>query len=329
MNIRQLARDSHDYQHAAWFAYWQWVQRLIDEEQCKTTMEARKIIHAQGNPPKPEPEEGHSFATTDEYLVAFMGQFEEWQDGDYSREQHRAKDSEWEFGDFEIDWARIGKIKTTSLDEFFIFLSWSRRENLISHLHGCNRWDHIKSLVDDPIYGEEAKFELQSDEWSKSFQADEVFRYSQLPEVAQEMLQIVKHGSPSNYSVHYPWVYPPEGFDIESLPDGQQKDYMRSVEQVPNCLCVMADGGPLFKIEVLDPNDFTRHRLAVLRDPWWSINGGIGETPEPWAGEYDFDFPQFGIEVGNEFGTEQLLEVLQAGVERINTRGDRKFGATQ
>ena len=43
------------------------------------------------------------------------------------------------------------------------------------------------------------------------------------------------------------------------------------------------------------------------------------------SAEYDFPFPEFGVEEGDELTYDQLVGILEEGRERINSRMSRKL----
>lgn len=279
--------------------YWTWVEQSARRNKCSLS-EARKKVHRKGKVP-PRVEDGPPFWHTDDYLVSFMLQFEAWQTVGYDLEAMHHSDI------LRSRWDTMTDTDTATVDRFLETLSHGQWGDLVTFFTATERWDLVRSLLSDPIYGADAAFELQSKEFSDNFEAEEKKRRAALPENVKKIDRRIRRLGPSNYSVFYP--YPPNQY-----------------HQVPNCLCVMADGGPIFRLEVLDPEKVTQFRLAELMPPWWSLYGGIGESPAPGEGEYDFPFPDFEIEEGDSFDLKQLLEVIRAGAEQISTRGTRKFG---
>jgi len=299
MKIRTIDRDTHEYEEAAGFYYWKKVEAIAEEQDC-SLMDARKILHQSHEVPSVDAED--STQTDPGHLIAlFMEDFEDWLDMPRNRDAlfflNTLSGSE--------DWHEQGKTDI-SLSEFIGNLHYFCRESLISFLKVCGRLDDIKVLLGDPIYGYEAKFELGWTEMMENFDESERIRKSKFHPNVWKIQKIVEKGRPSLYSVFYPWEHPNHN--------------------VPNCMTVMADGGPIFRLEVLDTENITQFRLVELMPPWWSMGGQIGEKPESGLGEYDFPFYDFDIDDGDDFDLEKLLEVLRAGVEQINTRGFRKYG---
>ena len=69
------------------------------------------------------------------------------------------------------------------------------------------------------------------------------------------------------------------------------------------------------------PDIANRFKLAVMITPWWSMSADIGAMPDPGCGEYDFPFYDFNINEGDEFDYAKLVEIIQRGIEQINSRG--------
>ncbi len=289
----------YKFARVAWYVYWTWVERSAQRNRCSLS-EARRKVHRKGRLPA-RIDDGPPYWHTNDYLVQFMLQFEEWQTVSYDLDALHAADL------CRSTWESMTGTDTATVDGFLEALSHGQREDLLSFFTATERWDLVRSMLDDPIYGAEAAFELTSKEWSDNFEAQEKKRRAALPDNVKRIDRLIRRLGPSNYSVLYP--YPPNQY-----------------HQVPNCLCVLADGGPIFRLEVLDPEQVTQFRLAELMPPWWSLYGAIGESPSPGEGEYDFPFPDFEIDEGDTFDLRRLLEVMQAGAEQIATRGTRKYG---
>jgi hypothetical protein len=299
MKTREIDRDSYEYKEAACFYYWQKIETIAEEQGC-SLVDARKILHQ--SHAVPPVDEDDSMQTDPSNLIAlFMEGFEDWLDMPHNRDAlfflNTLSGS--------VGWYEEGKTDI-SLSEFIDNLHYFCRESLVDHLKACGRLEDMKSLLDDPIYGYSAKFELEMTDLMENLDEADRIRKSKFHSNVWKIQKIVEKGQPSIYSVFYPWVHPNHN--------------------VPNCMTVMADGGPIFRLEVLDTENITQFRLVELMPPWWSMGGGIGESPEPGLGEYDFPFYDFEINDGDVFDLEKLLEVLQAGVEQINTRGFRKYG---
>jgi hypothetical protein len=228
-----------------------------------------------------------------------MLQFEPWQNKMYDLDRVHEMDRTgmpWEVGKNNAEMTLA--LFVTAVDNY-------TRSSLPSFLRYANRFDDMKSLFADPIFGDDMKFEYESHQRMQQHQIDEMLRIAQSHENVQEIDAIIRRGGPSLYNVRYP--YPPNQY-----------------HNVPNCLCVTADGGMIFRLEVLDTQGLTRYRLAELQEPWWGKYRGLGEPMSPGDGEYDFDFPEFGIHEGTEFDHGKLIEIIRHGIERLNTRSERK-----
>lgn len=106
-----------------------------------------------------------------------------------------------------------------------------------------------------------------------------------LPKKFDKLHRIVGSAYPTNYSVVYPWTHP--------------------LNQVPNCLAMLGDGFPVFKLEVINENKF---KLAVLTEPWRGKD------------DYDFLFLDRGIKEGDTFDYVTLLGIIIESVAHINKR---------
>jgi hypothetical protein len=287
----ELTRIS--FQHVAWHVYWTEVFKIADHRRVDV-LQARVIFHATGKLPARRAEReksgDESYWSCDDLLVAFMLQFEPWQNKMYDLDRVHEMDRTgmpWEVGKNNAEMTLA--LFVTAVDNY-------TRSSLPSFLRYANRFDDMKSLFDDPIFGDDMKFEYESHQRMQQHQIDEMLRIAQSHPRVQEIDGIIRRGSPSIYSVHYP--YPPHG---EWAPGSVV------FHNVPNCMCFMADGGALLRLEVLDTERLSRYKLAELKKPWWN-------------GQYDFDFPHFNIREGTEFDHDALLTVLRHGVERICAR---------
>jgi hypothetical protein len=299
MKTREIDRDSYEYKEAACFYYWQKIETIAEEQGCSLA-DARKILHQSHEVP-PVDEKDYKQTDPGNLIVLFMEGFEDWQDTPHNRDALFLMSSV----SGSVSWYEEGKTDI-SLSEFIGNLHYFCRESLVDHLKVCDRLEDMKALLDDPIYGYSAKWELEWTETMANWDEVDRIRKSKFHPNVWKIQKIIEKGKPSIYSVFYPWVHPNHN--------------------VPNCMTVMADGGPIFRLEVMDTENLTQFRLVELMPPWWSMGGGIGESPEPGLGEYDFPFYDFNINDGDVIDLEKLLEVLQAGVEQINTRGFRKYG---
>jgi len=284
----------YDFVHVAWHVYWQWIETAARRQDC-SLVEARQLVHRRGNLPQTS---GDKPWSADDCLARFMLQFEGWQQKGYDlAAMHRKDRCRSRYDGFR----QMGVSKIAGLDLYLSALSYGEREDLVCFLMTDERWELIEFLVDDPIYGGDARSEIESRKWHEDFELAEQKRCAALPPNVQQIDGILARLGPTNYSVHYPYFHP--------------------AHSVPNCLCVLGDGGPIFRLEVLDPDTVTQFRLAELMPPWWSLYSTIGEAPGPGEGEYDFPFPDFGFGEGDVFDLACLLEVIQAGASKISTRG--------
>jgi len=283
------------YRQVAWYAYWKMCKKTAKSKNC-SLLEAHR--HLQAKHPFEAPNTETECWRSDNFMLLFMWQFEGWQLKTYDLEKIH-EDGKENFLDF---------IKPdTSAEICFTSCGDCARGDFICNLWCRDCWNVVKEMADDPIFGCEAKIELSINERRTEYKINEVFRLSALPENVHKLYEQIKGLGPSNYTVKFP--YP--------------KNQNHNVE---NCLCVMADGGPIFRLEVLDPEACTRFKLAELMSPWWSMNRRFGDTKEPGEGEYDFPFYDFNIVEGNEFDLEKLMEVIKRGCEQISTRSSRKWG---
>ena len=198
----------------------------------------------------------------------------------------------------------MGKLSigNMTVEEYLSYLPYETRNEFPRFLIYCNRFNNAEQFLNDPFWGDLAQEELDSHRRSQDFKVNEMMRIAQSHPHVQEIDEIIRKAGPSNYHVHYP--YPPYG---EGTADRDPPAGMKPFHNVPNCLNIGADGGPVFRLEVLDTEGLTRYRLADLKKPWW-------------RGEYDFDFPAYGISEGEEFDHTRLLEILRKSVEKINNR---------
>jgi hypothetical protein len=280
-----------DFAKCAWHAYWQMVHTARLSHRLPSLLAAHRRVQSQHHRWTAPRKLWHA----DDMICRFMTQFEEW--------QSRAFDLD-EVDGYDKAPDGLGKM---DLRTAFELVPDRRRENLVIDLHAHNRFDLLKTLTRDRIFGREAKSEIRINKWMTDFKVDEVCRRSQLPDSIQPFDKLLGGLEPSNYTVHYP--YPPNQY-----------------HSVPNCLCVLADGSPIFRLEVLDPKEVTRFRLAELLPPWWGESAAILTRPEPGEGEYDFPFHDLDIHEGDEFGVDKLMEVGDAAKAQLATRGERKFG---
>ena len=212
------------------------------------------------------------------------------------------------------DMARNG----ANLDTLVRALAAGEMEDLVCYLCAAERWDIVQSLVDDPIYGPEARCEIRIHATMTDHEVDEVFRRSNLPEKLDVIHRMLDKGWPTLYGLMYPWG------KVQSTFEG-----IKQVHDIDDCLTVLADGGCVFRLQVLDAKDFTRFKLVELRPPWWCPHPTVGDegfVTDPVTAEYDFPFPDFGIEEGDEFDYDKFVEVVREGMARIAARSDRKSG---
>lgn len=296
------------FRHCASHAYWDMVQDIIDKNKC-TIVEARNILHKEYN----DKIECASYSPAT-LICAFMMQFEAWQMEEYninelySRERLQVPRV---FNGQCIGWFQWMEIEQQKSDHLFTLeeilnrFNYSDRSDLISNLRYLERWDLVNALTDDVIFGKEALSELSSKKVREEYEAAEERRKSALHFNIIKIYNIISEAGPTHYSVYFP--------------------YKHKNHNIPNCLCVMGDGLPIFRLEVLDPENVTRFKLAEVMDPWWGMHTKIGQTPGPGEGEYDFKFYDFNIQEGSEFGIDLLLEILESSVVRLNERVELKW----
>lgn len=305
---------NRNFRLCAWVAYWEAVNK-IREKKNVGILEARNLFHATGVLPKRseqrKAEGDDSFWTADDMMVCFMLQFEKWQQKKWNINKLLTKDR------LSCDLFNTVSRRGISLEAYFARFPLSLAGMVVDYLMIDDRLEDVKSLLDDPIFGDDAGFELRSRAILQNHAIDEFLRIAQSHEHVQEIDGIIRAGSPSNYNVDYPYSEY-GGFGPESG---------KKFHSIPNCLNVSADGSPLFRLEVLDTVGLTKYRLAELRKPWWGETAPLFESPKnEWEGEYDFDFKHFGINEGDEFDHETFVKVMKHGIDRIKTRASRKYG---
>jgi hypothetical protein len=181
---------------------------------------------------------------------------------------------------FDIDLIPAG----ASLEMFVLFLPYHCKSQLPFWLVRKDRFDLLNGLLDDPIYGGEARFEKDSHETSARHEELEKKRKKELHPNLQK-LQKIGDGFRWICSMMYPWVHPNHN--------------------IPNCLTVMADGCPEIRWEVMDPEKFTRFRVAeILKSgpTWFAVN-------------------QTGMKVDQEMTIKQMVDFMEksriADYERV------------
>lgn len=295
--------DQFHYLHVAWHVYWNMVRDLQEQEELDTLWEAHQKVQA-AHPFEVPEELSEAYTTPDDHLLLFLWQFEEWQSRAWDLDELYDDDNH----EFRVIQHRAVELinAQTTVEKAFELHPDDLRSDFVDQLW-CRGHKHIlEQIVDDPIFGEQAQQELFNMKRSEEFAISEVFRRSSLPEPVRQIDELISKAGPTNYSVHFP--YPPNPY-----------------HNVPNCLCVLGDGGPIFRLEVLDPDTVSRFRLAEVMNPWWK-DSGLLEQCGPGEGEYDFPFYDFNIHEDDEFDHDKLMQVLERGVEQINTRSQRKWG---
>ena len=302
-----LGMRQYHYKGIAWAAYWKMVHQTAKKHKLRLWAAHQKL---QKNHPIQVPDMGDRdyVWSGDDFLLLFMWQFEKWQIKTYDMDKIYDEGNDLKHMVRIMSHRRVEQINAqTSLEDAFELHDDDVRYDFVNNLW-CRGHKHIlEQIVDDPIFGHNAKFELASMGFSQQHAIDELFRRAALPDNIIKVDQISSKCWPSLYSVHFP--YPPNQY-----------------HNVSNCLCMLADGGPIFRLEVLDPPLCSRFKLAELMSPWWSLNGRIGEHPGPGEGEYDFPFYDLDIVEGQEFDIDKLIEVMELGANQIAARGDRKWG---
>lgn len=284
--------ESYDYVKVAWHVYWQMCKKL-QKKQNYSLLEAHQSLQSKYPFTLPE---GIEKLTTEDRILLFMWQFKKWQLKSYDLEKIKSGGS---------NLTSSINIHTTA-EEAFEYCGDANRSEIICELWCRDCWEVVHKFINDPIFGEEARSEIENYEWRRQHEIDEVFRISALPPNITKIYESIKILGPSIYNVFFP--YP--------------KNQFHSVE---NCLCLMADGSVLFRLEVLDPETCTKFKLAELMPPWWKETGLL-EACQPGEGEYDFPFYDFNIKEGDEFNLEKLMEVIEYGASQIGTRSLRKWG---
>lgn len=281
-----------EFKQAAWIAYWQWVSKVIKQSDCDFAT-ARKKVHAKGIMPQfdIEPAETGSFWQVQDCVAEFMKQFPVWQQKEYNQDEiweARQTDAP----DVQLDIPTLLE-RGAGVQLLLHAMSYEERDRISYALVYAKAIDELKQLCDDPLYGVDAQLELRIYERSEKFRQDEKIRRAALPENVKQVDQILAWANPSNYVALYPYIAP-------------------QFHSVPDCLCVMADGSPIFRLQVLDPDKVTQFRLAGLMKPWWND-------------QYDFDFKKYNINVGDTFNLKTLLNVLTDSIICINKRYKEKY----
>ena len=294
-------RTALHYREIAWIMYWHWVEREARKHACGL-MEARQIVFRQGTVCRKNDWVAH------DCLCEFMMQFEGWQMQPYNVGRMLGRDNRrgigYRFNKHAVIQIVAKKGIRPDLEQLLSMLNYCDRGELVSFLMSAEMWDEIDNLTNDPIYGKEAGFELNSKKWKDEYEASEKVRKGAFHPNILAIDKMISRMGPSNYNVLFP--YPINEF-----------------HDVPNCLCIMADGSPIFRLQVLDPEHCTQFELAELMPPWW---GGtkLFQRPGPGEGQYDFPFFDFDITPGDQFDYHTLIKVIEKGVEQVNTR--RRLG---
>jgi hypothetical protein len=328
-NDETKQQQAKAFREVAVRVYWSRVEKIMKTKRADL-LEARKILHATGTlPPRNADREaagykykiGDNFWHTEDYIVAFMLQFEDWQQETY--DMHKI-DQQGRLRFLNHLW-EAGKNKKMTVAGYCSLMIDDIRNDLPQYLIYCGRLKDAKTLIDDPLWGDDAQFEVENDKRSQDHSIDEMLRIAQSHEHIQQIDAIIRKGSPTLYSVHYPWG-PYGGFahTLENPPKDADGKVIPPFHTFPNCLAVMGDGGPIFKLEVLDTDGLNKYALRILKAPWWGKHRQLGEEMAAGEGEYDFDFPYFNISEGDEFDHATLLKVLDHGIKRILTRSERK-----
>lgn len=294
--LSQNFMENRKYVAVAWHVYWKMCQNAKGENLLEKHRLLQKM-HPFTPPDTDNVNNGH-YWSTDDFLVLFMLQFEDWQNKKYDIEYitsvrpHQLIDL--------ID-------HTTTLDEVFNVLTndWNRHD-VLDIIYCRDAFDAVRELSEDPIFGHQARFEIRQNEWKKNYEIDEVFRRSALPENIQVIDKMLSKLGPTNYNVMFPY------------PKNEYHSY-------DNCLCVLGDGSMIFRLVVLDPEHCTRFTFVEMSKPWWKSYGLLGPCG-PGEGEYDFPFYDLDISEGDELSLEKLIEVIERGSQQIMTRSERKWG---
>jgi hypothetical protein len=291
--------DDRNFLKAAWFVYWKMVRKAKRELKC-SLLAAHRHVQSQHPFKIPRGVRLDHHWKSDDFLALFMLQFEDWQVKDYDLDNLYPR---------EVDHAAtMNRIKPDMpLEKVFAIFSDERRDELVGDLWCRGHKKLLEQLFDDPIFGAEAKWEADNIQNREAWRVSEDARRAALHPNVQKIDSVLKDiVNASNYNVNYPW--PPN-----------------HLHNIPNCLLVTADGGMIFRLEVLDPDTCTRFRLATLAPPWWK-EYGLLEPCEPGEGEYDFPFYDFDIKEDDVIDFAKLMEVLNRGKEQIVTRRQRKWG---
>lgn len=300
-----LGMFQYHYKNLAWTTYWAMVRKTA--KRCKLRLWAAHQRLQKKHPFEvPDMGDNDHHWSEDDFLLLFMWQFEAWQIKTYDMDKIYDEGDDFKYQCRVIRHQRVELINAqTTVEDAFELHDDDMRDDFVSQLW-CRGHKHIlEQIVDDPIFGHNAKMELRSMAFSRQMAVDDLFREAAFPENVGILQDRIRRAGPSLYNAFFPY-----------LPN--------QYHNVQNCLCVMADGSPLFRLEVLDSPSCTRFKLAELMPPWWGENAPLFERPEPWAGEYDFPFHDFDLSEGDEFDFSKLMEVVERGCEQINTRHERK-----
>jgi len=143
--------------------------------------------------------------------------------------------------DFKPPWV-LAHEAGCNLDEFKAALTDEERVDLVSFMKHCNRWADIQSLMDDPVYGEEATLQYNNQlEWV-AYQAKRQQEIAALPEIFQQITMEFRRIW-WIADVHYP-------YRSEHVPDSN--------------MCLTSDGMGLAYLRVLAEDDI---ELVVCDDP--------------------------------------------------------------
>lgn len=279
-----------NYSEAAWFTYWQMLEEIKGNG---SWWQAHKKIQ-QAHPFKIPEELKDEHLTPDDLIIFFMGQFEEWQLKSYDLTSLYSMP--YKRFDYDID-------KNGTLEEAFELIPMHLKSDFTEVLWMREHVRLLELLKDDPIFGKQAELDLFGINWRKNHKINEVCRRSQLPDNIQKIDQIISKGYPTGYNVHFPYHHPNHN--------------------VPNCLCVLGDGFPIFRLEVLDPEYCAKFRLAEMLPAWWRPKLFTNEDPKPK--QYDFDFYEEGIYENDEFDIDKLLEIMEKSIEKIQSRSKPMF----
>lgn len=287
----EITVDSMRYTDCAWHGYNVMVMEYSQKKKL-SLWEAHKSIQAK----YPFKAEGDDIAnwTSGNCIVQFMQKFKKWKNKTYDLEH---------LNNIQRSITRDCIKFNMPLHKAFEFNFWDLN-SFAEHLWSQDMLNQLKELVDDPIFGTEAANNIRTLSFSRNFQIEEAFRRSNLHDNVKKIDQIISVSNQSSYNVMYPW--PPN-----------------HNHNIPNCLCVVADGGCIFRLEVLDPETVTHFKLVNLINPWWKVEGILAQC-KLGEGEYDFPFEDFNVFEGDVFDLDVLLKVMQTGMDRINTRSERK-----